>query len=463
MKLERNKPHILVVDDEVSMCEFLKIMLKKEGFKINTAVGGKKALSILEKEIFDLVITDMAMPEINGLDLLKEIKTRSPDTSVIMITAYGTPETAIQAMKSGAYDYITKPFNNEAIKLTIHKCLQANQLERENLLLKRQMHLENRFGNLIGTSRAMKEVYELIQVVRNNKSNVLIMGESGTGKEMVAREIHFKGESKDTPFVTINCGAIPETLMESELFGHTRGAFTGAVSNRRGLFQAADGGSIFLDEIGELTPQMQVKLLRVLQTKNFRPVGSTEDYSVDVRIIAATNQDLEELIKDGRFREDLYYRLNVIQIRLPPLRNRKEDIPSLVHFFVKKISNEMGREVHKVSQEVMERLLGYSFPGNIRELENILERSLAIEKSPILLAETLPEKIRGTSSVTGRKGSSLVLKKEGIDLEAHLDTLEKDLLLQALKISQGVKTKAAKLLKLSFRSFRYRLEKHGIE
>jgi len=388
------KPYILVVDDELSMCEFLSIMLRREGYRVKMAEGAKKALVILNKELFNLVITDMSMPEMNGLELLREVKKLSPDTSVIMITAYATPETAIEAMKSGAYDYITKPFNNEVIKLTVMKCLQATQLEQENLLLKRQLKLENRFGNLIGSSEVMKEIYELIKVVRNNKSNILIMGESGTGKEMVAREIHFQGDMADKPWITVNCGAIPENLMESELFGHVRGAFTGAVTNRRGLFEAADGGTIFLDEIGELTSSMQVKLLRVIQTKILRPIGGIKDISVNIRIIAATNRDLEEAVKKGQFREDLFYRLNVIQFRLPPLRERKEDLPSLINHFVKSIAKEMGKEIRKVSQEVMEVLQNHSFPGNIRELHNILERGLAIEKTPILLAESLPKQLR---------------------------------------------------------------------
>jgi two-component system response regulator PilR (NtrC family) len=423
----------------------------------------------MDKEVFDLVVTDMAMPGMTGLELLKKIKSLSADTAVIVITAYGTTESAIEAMKSGAFDYISKPFNNEAIKLTIFKCLQTRLLERENLMLKRQMKMENRFGNLIGSSDAMKEVFELIQVVRNNRSNVIITGESGTGKEIVAREIHFGGDLADQPFVTVNCGAIPENLMESELFGHMRGAFTGAVSNRRGLFRSANGGTIFLDEIGELPVQMQVKLLRVIQTKIVRPVGSAEDFSIDVRIIAATNQDLEQAVKKGQFREDLYFRLNVIHIRVPALKDRSEDIPSLTHYFVTKISKELGKKVLKVNQETLDLLQQYSFPGNIRELENILERGIALEKSPILLPESLPDYLRGYGGSVRDDGSDpkgksqISLPPEGIDLEKEMDALERHFLEESLKSAKGVKTKAAKLLKLTFRSFRYRLEKHHLD
>ena len=462
------KPRILVVDDEVSMCEFLQIMLQKENYQVLTSTNPEKALQLVEKDFFDLVITDMAMPEMDGLTLLCKVKGICPETAVMVITAFGTTENAIEAMKSGAFDYITKPFNNEEIKITILKCLQSTRLERENLFLKRQMQLENRFGNMVGSSSGMKEIYELIQVVRNNKSNVLITGESGTGKELVAREIHYQGNLSEKPFITVNCGAIPETLMESELFGHVRGAFTGAVSNRRGLFKSAEGGTIFLDEIGEVPAAMQVKLLRVLQTKIVRPVGSTEDFSVDFRIIAATNKNLAEAVQEKRFREDLYFRLNVIHMHVPPLRERREDIPSLIRMLVDKISKELGKDIKKVGQEFIDRISKYSFPGNIRELENIIERSIALEKTTVLLGDSLSDQIpelsaNGTAHGTKGLPAADIDFKEAFDLEKHLNGVEQGLLLRALQEAQGVKSKAAKLLGLSFRSFRYRLEKHGLD
>jgi len=447
---------VLVVDDEQSMRDFLGIMLKKEGHDVVTAATGNDALKAVQSEIFDLVITDVKMPGRDGIDVLKVVKDISSETVVIMITAYATAETAVEAMKLGASDYIIKPFKIDELKLIINNSLEKRHLRKENILLKREMESKAGFENFIGKSEPMQKVFALIRQVAETNSTVLITGESGTGKELVAKAIHFSSPRRKKPFVTVNCGALPETLLESELFGYMKGAFTGASSNKQGLFEAANEGTIFLDEISATTPALQIKLLRVLQEREFIRVGGTTAVRVDVHVIAASNKDLQAEIAKGMFREDLFYRLNVIPIQLPPLRERREDVPLLVDHFLKKIS--VGRAPKKITPEAMNALMAYRWPGNVRELENTLERLAILCSDDTIHLEHIPDAVR-----SAKPCSDLVaidIPEEGVDLEAILETAEKTLLRKALEKTQGVKTEAAKLLKLSFRSFRHRLQKY---
>lgn len=455
------KEKILVADDEKSMREFLEIMLRKEGYRVTLASNGEEAVKWAEREIFDLALLDIRMPKLDGLSALKRIKTLSPETVVVVITAFASADTAIRAMKEGAYDYITKPFKVDEIKLIIRNALEKKNLEKENLILRQVVQERYHFGNIIGQSPKMLEVYSLLEKVAPTKTNILITGESGTGKELVAKAIHYNSPRRDKPFVTLNCGAIPESLIESELFGHMKGAFTDAISTKKGLFEVADEGTIFLDEISELPLMMQVKLLRVIQDKEFKRVGGTEDIRVDVRIISATNKDLEEAVREKRFREDLFYRLNVIQIKLPPLRERKEDIPLLAHHFLKKYSEELGKSITRISPEALQFLMNYDFPGNVRELQNIIERAVALETSPELSLQNLSSYLENQLPAK-RSPFEIELPEEGIDLEKVVEDLEKMLLLKALDRAKGVKKKAAELLHINFRSMRYRLEKYGL-
>ena len=453
--------NILIVDDELSMREFLEILLNGEGYNVDSAANGTEAIKKLKNTHYQLIISDIQMPGMGGLELLKNIKNLSPATEVLMMTAYASTETAVEAMKSGAYDYITKPFKVDEVKLIIKNVLEKVSLKIENILLKKELKEEYRFGDIIGVSSCMREIYDLIIQIAPTKTNILIEGESGTGKELVAKSIHANSNRKDKPLITVNCGAVPENLLESELFGHIKGAFTGAIANKQGLFELANGGTIFLDEIGEMPIQLQVKILRVIQEKEFRRVGDIKARLTDIRIIAATNKDLEEAIKQGSFREDLYYRLNVIQIKLPPLRERIDDIPSLVSSFLKKYNKEIGKNIKHISSESLELLLHYEFPGNIRELENIIERAVALEKNDVILPEALPAKIRKPSEMIPCIG--MKIPTNGLNMEGIMDEMEKGLLIQALLIAEGGKTKAAKLLNLSFRSFRYRLKKYKLD
>lgn len=449
---------ILVVDDEKGMRDVLQFILEKEGYNISVADSGEKAVEILKKEIFDLVITDIRMQGIDGIKVLKTTKELSPETIVLMITAFASVESAREALTAGAYDYITKPFKVDEIRLVIKNALEKRQLRKENILLKQE--LRRRFGieNIIGRSPAMQNLFSLIQKVATTTSSVLITGESGTGKELVARGIHSLSQRKDMPFVAINCGAMPDTLLESELFGYMKGSFTGAISNKKGLFEIADGGTIFLDEIGETPQFIQVKLLRFLEDHTFRRIGGTEDISVDVRIITATNRDLKDDILNGRFREDLYYRLNVIPIHIPPLRERREDIPLLIEYFLKKYSPHIDR---RLTPEAMDIMLKADWKGNVRELENTIERVVALTDDEVIQPIHLPEELRQ------RRLSDQLLRtdmpEEGICLDSIVRDIEKDLLLKALRAADGVKTKAARLLNISFRSLRHRLKKYGIE
>ncbi len=448
---------ILVVDDERSMREVLFSMLKNEGYDATVADGGEAAIEAVRRETFDAIITDVRMPKVDGLQVLKAAKDLSPNTVVIMITAFGSSETAVEAMKLGAYDYITKPFKYDEVTLNIRRALERKRLRDENLNLKRRLETQYRFENIIGKSAKIVEVFDTIRKIADSNSTVMITGESGTGKELVAQAIHFNSQRRDKPFISVNCGAIPEGLMESELFGHVKGAFTGAVANKVGLFSAADGGTLFLDEITEIPPLLQVKLLRAIQEREIRRVGDTKDIKVDVRLIAATNKDLEAAVGDGTLREDLFYRLNVIPIHLPALRERSEDIPLLVAHFLQKFGTELGKDVQGVAPEALALLEQYHWPGNIRELENVVERALVLGTGKVLTAESLPESVRRQRQP---RGIDLDLPEAGLDLEAALDQIERRVLEKALERTQGVQTRAAELLRLSFRQFRYKIQKH---
>jgi two-component system response regulator PilR (NtrC family) len=450
---------ILIVDDERSMQEFLEILLRKEGYDVATAGDVDGALLALESDDFDLVISDIQMPDKSGLDLLRAVRAAQPDALVIMITAFATAETAIAAMKEGAYDYVTKPFKVDEIKLVVQKALEKKLLASENARLRHELRSERQQRHLVGNSPRMHQLYEMISRVAATKTNVLVVGESGTGKELVARAIHSESDRAEKPFVALNCAAIPENLLESELFGHVKGAFTGAVSNKAGLFELADGGTLFLDEVGELTPPLQVKLLRAIQEKTIRRVGGTSDRRVDVRILAATNRRLEDEVAAGRFREDLYYRLNVIQLALPPLRDRMEDLPLLVHHFVEKCARDLSKPVRGVSEEAMQQLRSYSYPGNVRELENVIERAVALSRAEWIELDALPPTLLARADAR----PLAPLPDGSVDLDHLVADYERGLLLEALRRAGGVKKRAAQLLGISFRSFRYRLEKLGLD
>jgi two-component system response regulator PilR (NtrC family) len=456
----KNVEKILVIDNEKSMRDFLAIVLKKEGYLVAAAENGEAAVQRLEKEIFDLVITDLKMPKMGGIELLKNVKEIHPNTVVLVMTAFASTETAIEAMKEGAYDYLTKPFQIEEVKLIIRNALEKKRLKEENFRLKRELKDQSTFSNIVGRSEKMKKVLDLVQKVSDSKSNILIFGESGTGKELIARAIHFNSSRREKPFVTVNCGALPESLLESELFGHMKGSFTGAVANKEGLFEVAHEGSIFLDEIGDTSPSIQVKLLRVLQEKEFRRVGGTKNIRVDVRIIAATNKDLEKAISEGKFREDLYYRLDVIPIYLPPLRERVEDIPLLSDHFLKRFNQSLGKQVNDITAQAMKLLAGHEWRGNVRELENVMERAVALANAPSLTANDFKDYLHRSASWVPIQTD---IPAEGLNLEGLIGKIEKELLLKALEETHWVKKEAAKWLHLDFRSFRYRLNKYGIQ
>ena len=449
---------ILVVDDERSLREFLEIFFRREGFDVVTAGRVDEALLAVEADDFDVVISDVQMPERDGLELLRAVKEVSPDTVVIMITAFATTETAIEAMKQGAYDYITKPFKVDEVRLVVEKALEKVNLTAENQRLRSELKTR-RVRSLVGTSAAMQPVYELMTQVAATKTNVLVSGESGTGKELVARGIHEQSDRAEQPFVAVNCGAIPENLLESELFGHVKGSFTGAIQNKPGLFETADGGTLFLDEIGELPQSLQVKLLRVIQERTVRRVGGNDDRKVDVRIIAASNRNLQEEVAAHRFREDLYYRLNVIQILIPGLRERLEDIPLLVNHFADKYAREFEKPPVAFAEEAMAKILAYDYPGNVRELENIVERAVALARGEVAGVEVLPASLLTEARLPVESG----LLRDGVNLDELVNGYERGLLREALGRTGGVKKRAAHLLGISFRSFRYRLEKLGLD
>ncbi|MDQ7784424.1 MAG: sigma-54 dependent transcriptional regulator [Desulfomonilaceae bacterium] len=453
---------LLVVDDEPSMREFLEIMLSQDGYHVRTASDGLEGLKSYRLEDPDLVLTDVKMPVMNGLDLIREIHALDPEIPIIAITAYACVDDALRAVKEGAYDYVSKPFEIEDLRIIIRNALETRRLRRENVELRRSIEAKYHFGEIIGKSAQMAEVFNLITRVAPSKAGVLIIGESGTGKELVAKAIHYNSPRRGKPFVTINCTAIPENLLESEMFGHMKGSFTGAVANKPGLVENAHTGTLFLDEVGEIPVSIQAKLLRFLQESEFRRVGDTDGKKIDVRIIAATNKILEDEMESGAFREDLYYRLNVIRIKLPPLRERQEDVPLLVDHFLKKYAAEQGKPITKTSALAMQVLCNYDYPGNVRELENIIERCVTLEQSDQLTAENLPPKLVESVRTPASPGEPDI-PPDGIDLNKTLETVEKNLINRALELTDWNRSRAASLLGISFRSLRYRLLKLGME
>ena len=450
---------LLIVDDEASLRDFLTIVFEEEGCRVETAATLADAHAALQKREPDLVLCDLMLPDGSGLDLLREIKIQNPSIAVVMITAHTSTKSAVEALKAGAHDYIAKPFDIDELKIIVSKAVERKELEDENLHLRSALEERHTFANIIGKSAKMQEIFGIVQRIARTTSTVLISGESGTGKELIARAIHYNSGRRGK-FVGINCGAMPETLLESELFGHERGAFTGAIREKRGLFHEADRGTIFLDEIGETTPSVQIKLLRVLQDRVVRRVGSNVETQVDVRVLAATNRDLGESIRNGSFREDLFYRINVIPIALPPLRQRKEDIPLLVDHFITKFSSQMGVPQKRISADAMRLIEKYHWPGNVRELENVIERMIALEPSEVLTTKSLPEQVLLGGTIPDV--TTFDLPAEGISLENHLESIGKIFMLKALERSGGVQTQAAELLQMSFRSFRYYAKKYDL-
>jgi two-component system response regulator PilR (NtrC family) len=451
--MNKTKGNILVVDDEKSMREILEIFLTSEGYKVSVAENGEKAIDAVKKDIYDLVITDMNMPKVGGLELLKNVKQLNPDTIVVIITAFGTTESAVEAMKMGSYDYIQKPFQMDDIRLVVKNALEKQKLQKDVSILKQQLKPPS-LENIIGSSQSMQTLFSVISKTAESNASVLIIGESGTGKELAAKAIHSLSPRKDNHFVAINCAAIPEGLLESELFGHMKGAFTGAASNKQGLFELANEGTLFLDEIGEMPMSLQAKLLRVIEGGTFRRVGGLSDLQVDVRIVSATNKNVQDLIEKNLFREDLYFRLNVLSVKIPPLRERRDDIPLLIDHFLKKFAGDRKQ----FSKEAIETLSNYKWKGNVRELENITERVVLLCDSDVIDIENLPEEIK---LMPGK--AKVALPDSGMDIEKLMEDTEKAYLLKALEKTNGVKTEAAKLLKITFRSLRHKLKKYGID
>ncbi len=447
---------ILIIDDERSMCEMLAILLKKEGLEVCTAGSRAEAADRLRAGPVELVLTDVQLPDGDGLEILRHVKAASPQTAVVVMTAYGTTEMAVAARKLGAEAYILKPFDVDELRIVVRDALANRKLREEVVRLKREVGQAYGLDRVIGVSEVMASLFEMVRAIAPTSSTVLVTGESGTGKELVARAIHGLSGRAEGPFVSINCGALPDTLLESELFGHVKGAFTDARQGKKGLFEAASGGTLFLDEVGETSPPMQVKLLRALQERRIRPVGGTEEIDVDVRVIAATNAPLESLVEQKRFREDLFYRLQVIPIRTPSLRERREDVPLLAQHFLERFAKEMGKRVAKISADAMRQLQSYDWPGNVRELENVIERAVAFETTEAVMPERLPEAVR----VPGR-AEPLPAIGDGFSLDAYLLSVEARLLDEALERSQGDRAVAARLLGVSPRSLRYLLQKHG--
>jgi two-component system response regulator PilR (NtrC family) len=455
----QKRAKILIVDDERSLRELLEIFLKKEGFVVVSAGSAEEGLTQLKTSEFDLIISDIKMADMSGIDFLRELRKTTFNGQFILLTAFASAETAIQALKMGAFDYILKTENfMEELKLVVHSALENRRLREENTYLRREFKKVHGMGNLIGKSKKMQELFKMIEVVSATNSTVLITGESGTGKELVAKAIHLNSPRAEESFVSVNCGAFTETLLESELFGYMRGAFTGAAANKKGLFEVADKGTIFLDEIGDTSLAMQVKLLRVLQERTIRRVGGTEEVAVDVRIIAATNRDLSGMVTENQFREDLFYRISVIPLELPPLRHRRDDIPLLADHFLSRLNTSMGKKIDRISDEALKKMESYDFPGNVRELENAMERAFILETSSELSAQHLPESV----ATNPRMRTLTNFPEEGLDLEAYVENLQKGFLEEALRRTDGVQVKAAELLRMSYRSFRHYMQKYNI-
>lgn len=455
---------LLVADDELSMRQMLEFMLEKEGYKVTCAANGREAIECVQKARFDLLLCDIRLGDISGLEVLRAAKESYAGTVVIMISAYASTETAVEAMNDGAYDYLPKPFDINELKGTIANALKLKTLEREKQSLNGEVKRNLHFGKIIGNHHKMRQIYSLIEQVADTVTNIFISGESGTGKELIAQAIHEQSSRSNKPFVTINCGGIPDALIESELFGSKKGAFTGAVKDKKGLFQTAHKGTIFLDEIGELSLPLQVKLLRAVQEKKIKPVGGFEDIEVDIRIISATNKNLEDEVIAGRFREDLFYRLNVIEIKVPPLRERKSDLRALAQHFLEKYASIMGKDITKISSYAIDLLSRYNFPGNIRELENLIERSVALANTNIILPDSLRLSMHKNKRMDNDDGDLFDLEKvpDGVELDRILNQIEHAYVKRAIEESGGNKKKAAKLLGINTRSIRYRLDKFGI-
>lgn len=446
------RPKILVVDDEEDILNILKFLLEKEGYEVDTAPNGEEALKKVERNTYDIVLTDLRMPGIDGMTVLEKTKEIRPSTEVVIMTAYASIESAVEAIKKGATDYLVKPFINEDLKMRIRRILEHRNLQKEVEILKYQLSQKITGEVFFGTSPQMQEILKLLEKIIPTKSTVLILGESGTGKGVLAEFIHYNSPRKDKPFISINCSAIPEHLLESELFGYKKGAFTGAVSDKKGLIEMAHGGTLFLDEIGDMPLNLQAKILKFLESGEFIPLGDTVKKQVDVRVIAATNKDLEELIKEGKFREDLYYRLNVIEIKIPPLRERKEDIPALVYFFIDKLSKEHGKKIKGITSEALSCLINYDWPGNVRELKNVIERAIILATEEYLTVNELPERIRGEKwGVTGFK-----------PLKEALEEFERNIILNTLRQCAYNKEETAKVLGIDLATLYRKLKKYQI-
>ena len=458
----KSRSNILVIEDETSNREALRILLSNAGYQVQTAATGEEGLAILQETPFEIILTDLYLPGLNGIDILKQVKKDSPYTNVILITGHASAETAVEAMKQGAFDYITKPFNFETLKILVAKALEKSRLVAENLYLRQQLRGKYRFDNIIGNSRAMQHVFTRMGKIAGTDSTVLILGESGTGKELVAKAIHFNGNRREKPFVAIHCGAIPSELLESELFGHVRGAFTGAVVDKPGKFEIANHGTIFLDEIGTMPMHLQIKLLRVLQEQEIERVGGSRTIKLDVRVISATNANLQAEVKRGNFREDLYYRLNVIPILLPPLRERSEDIALLARHFLQKTCREMNRPLMSLSSAAMRALEAYDWPGNVREMENVIERSVALGEGETIDRQHLPKAIGGEGA--GKEPVPCPrLTSEGLDMGKTLEAIERGMIRQALELSDGVKARAAALLGINRTTLVEKIKRFGYE
>ncbi len=463
-KKNSSQPNILIVDDELSMRELLEIMLSREGYLVACAENGQRAISMISESDYDLILCDIRLGDISGIDVLRAAKAKNQNSVVIMISAYATAETAVEAMNEGAYDYVPKPFEKDELKHTIKTSLEIKSIEHEREVIEDRLRKTLHFGKIVGNSSGMQNIYRMIRQVAKTKTNILISGESGTGKELIAHAIHEQSDRRGEHFMVINCGGIPETLMESELFGHRKGAFTGAAHDKKGLFELAHKGTVFLDEIGELSTPLQVKLLRVVQEKVFKTVGGNEDIAVNIRIISATNKTLEEEVIAGLFREDLFYRLNVIEVKVPPLRERKDDIRALAQHFLEKYSHEMEKTVTKVSSYAIDLLSKYDFPGNVRELENLIERSVALTSTNIILPDSLALSLHKRRWTNGKKDDYVNLNQieNGVALDEILLRIERDYIKKALEVSGGKKQKAADLLGMNYTTFLYRLERAAL-
>lgn len=456
---------ILVIDDDPSIRNMLAIVLKKTGYDVTCTESGKTSLEKLKKESFDLIISDIKMPDINGIELLKKIKSITPEIPVIMITAYASANDAVEAMKLGAEDYVTKPFNLDELKIIIDRAIYKTNIEKENIQLKSRLTDKEKFENIVGKNQKMLDIFEMIDNISHTDSSILIHGESGTGKELIARAIHNKSGRSGGKFVSINCGALPENLLESELFGHIKGAFTDAYKDKQGLFEVAHNGTLFLDEISEMSQKMQVKLLRALQERKIRRVGGNEEMEVDTRIISATNKDLAETMKTGEFRSDLFYRLNVISINLPPLRERRDDIPLLVKYFLKIFNKKFNRDIEGIEKDVLELFNSYPWPGNIRELENVVERAVALEKGKFVTTKSLSSEL--IYNITDKNlpvtDIDALLQEGHFDFQEHIDEISRRLIIKAFQLSNSNMKKTAEMLKLNYRSLRYLMDKYRVK